>query len=83
MQLNESEGGESIAFITLNIPDFSNFIFVVDKEDLLKAKGEYFFEGYNPQTGSYNENYCDDIERETKELGKLGIIVIGTEFDTF
>lgn len=83
LQLNENEGGESIAFITFDIPNLSDFIFVANKEDLLKAKGEYFLDGWNPQTGSFNENFRNDIEREAKKYCKLGIIVVGTEFDTF
>lgn len=83
LQLNESEGGESIAFITFDVPNLSDFIFVADKEDLLKAKGEYFLDGWNPQTGSFNENFRNDIESEAKKYCKLGIIVVGTEFDTF
>ena len=83
LQLNENEGGESIAFITFDIPNLSDFVFVADKEDLLKVKGEYFLDGWNPQTGSFNENFRNDIEREAKKYCKLGIIVVGNEFDTF
>ena len=83
LQLHEGEGGEDIQFITFEIPDITGFMFIVDKEELLRVKGEYFLQGYNPQTGSYNENYRKDIEEGTRQYGKLGIIVIGTEFDIF
>lgn len=83
LQLHEGEGGEHVEFITFEIPNMSDYIFVADKDELLKLKGKDFLDGYNSQTGYFNENFRNDIEREAKKYCKLGIIVIGNEFDTF
>lgn len=76
IQLHEGEGGENVESITLEIPNCRDFIFNVEKETLLNRYGEEYFNEYDSQSGTYKENFWDNIKNEVAELSDLGSIVI-------
>ena len=76
IQLHEGEGGENVESITLEIPNCRDFIFNVEKETLLNRYGEEYFNEYDSQSGTYKENFWDNIKKEVAELSDLESIVI-------
>ena len=77
IQLNEGEGGENIESISLEIPNCNDFTFNVEKETLLNRYGDEYFNMYDSQSGTYKENFGDNIKKEVAELCDLESIVIG------
>lgn len=77
IQLNEGEGGENIESISLEIPNCDDFTFNVEKETLLNRYGDEYFNMYDSQSGTYKENFGDNIKKEVAELCDLESIVIG------
>lgn len=77
IQLNEGEGGENIESISLEIPNCYDFTFNVEKETLLNRYGDEYFDMYDSQSGTYKENFGDNIKKEVAELCDLESIVIG------
>lgn len=77
IQLNEGEGGENIESISLEIPNCDDFTFNVEKETLLNRYGDEYFNMYDSQSGTYKENFWDNIKKEVAELCDLESIVIG------
>ena len=77
IQLNEGEGGENIESISLEIPNCYDFTFNVEKETLLNRYGDEYFNMYDSQSGTYKENFGDNIKKEVAELCDLESIVIG------
>lgn len=77
IQLNEGEGGENIESISLEIPNCNDFTFNVGKETLLNRYGDEYFNMYDLQSGTYKENFGDNIKKEVAELCDLESIVIG------
>ncbi len=77
IQLNEGEGGENIESISLEIPNCDDFTFNVEKETLLNRYGDEYFNEYDSQSGTYKENFWDNIKKEVAELCDLESIVIG------
>ena len=77
IQLNEGEGGENIESISLEIPNCDDFTFNVEKETLLNRYGDEYFNMYDSQSGTYKENFWDNIKKEVAELSDLESIVIG------
>lgn len=76
IQLHEGEGGENVESITLEIPNCRDFTFNVEKETLLNRYGEEYFNEYDSQSGTYKENFGDNIKNEVAELSDLESIVI-------
>lgn len=76
IQLHEGEGGENVESITLEIPNCRDFTFNVEKETLLNRYGEEYFNEYDSQSGTYKENFWDNIKKEVAELSDLESIVI-------
>lgn len=76
IQLNEGEGGENVESITLEIPNCRDFTFNVEKETLINRYGEEYFDEYDSQSGTYKENFWDNIKKEVAELSDLESIVI-------
>lgn len=76
IQLHEGEGGENVESITLEIPNCRDFTFNVEKETLLNRYGEEYFDEYDSQSGTYKENFWDNIKKEVAELCDLESIVI-------
>ena len=77
IQLNEGEGGENVESISLEIPNCQGFYFNVEKETLLNRYGDEYFNEYDSQSGTYKENFWDNIKKEVAELSDLESIVIG------
>lgn len=77
IQLNEGEGGENVESISLEIPNCQGFYFNVEKETLLNRYGDEYFNEYDSQSGTYKENFGDNIKKEVAELCDLESIVIG------
>lgn len=77
IQLNEGEGGENVESISLEIPNCNDFTFNVEKETLLNRYGDEYFNMYDSQSGTYKENFGDNIKKEVAELCDLESIVIG------
>ena len=77
IQLNEGEGGQNVESISLEIPNCQGFYFNVEKETLLNRYGDEYFNEYDSQSGTYKENFWDNIKKEVAELSDLESIVIG------
>lgn len=77
IQLHEGEGGENVESISLEIPNCQDFYFNVEKETLLNRYGDEYFNMYDSQSGTYKENFGDNIKKEVAELCDLESIVIG------
>lgn len=77
IQLHEGEGGENVESISLEIPNCQGFYFNVEKETLLNRYGDEYFNEYDSQSGTYKENFWDNIKKEVAELSDLESIVIG------
>ena len=77
IQLHEGEGGENVESISLEIPNCQDFYFNVEKETLLNRYGDEYFNEYDSQSGTYKENFWDNIKKEVAELSDLESIVIG------
>lgn len=77
IQLNEGEGGENVESISLEIPNCQGFYFNVEKKTLLNRYGDEYFNEYDSQSGTYKENFWDNIKKEVAELSDLESIVIG------
>lgn len=75
IELCPGEGGEHIEFIRFQIPDYSEFEFVADKEILVNRYGESYFNSYDSQ--GYKENFSGNVEKDVAEFCTLKVITTG------